>query len=329
MKKNEVIRTAAFLVLAAMLILCAALIFARKTACDYTTRVQGFYNEPEDSFDVLFYGSSHTYCTVSPLVLWNETGLKSYVLSTQQQPLVASYYYMKGSLQRQSPKLIVLEVYCADKLTADYDDGVLRDAIDPMPWSRNKVEMIQALVPSGSRSSYYFNFLKYHSRWSELSAQDFDFSYLNGRDSCRGYIYLTPSRSSLAKQVDYTGVEASSLPEENLELLLEMKALAEENGAELAFFLAPYEGAETELSMLKALHDFADENDIPLLDFNEIYDEVGFDGERDFFDTVHLNTQGSALATAYLGQWIQDIYNLPFTEDDTGLWQSDYNNLYG
>jgi hypothetical protein len=224
-----------------------------------------------------------------------------------------------------------LELYCADRPTNTYDESVLRDAIDPMPWSKlkTKIEMITALVPAGERSSYYFDFLKYHSRWSELSASDFDFSYLNGRDGYRGYIYLTPSRTSMAKQVDYSGVEAASLPEENLQLLLDIKALAEENGAELAFFLAPYEGAEAELSMLKAFHNFAEENNIHLLDFNEIYDQVGFDGERDFFDTVHLNTQGSALATAYLGQWIQDIYNLPVTEDDSGVWQSDYDRLYG
>jgi hypothetical protein len=328
-KKNEVIRTAAFLLLAAVMILCAALVFARKTACDYTTRVQGFYNEPEDSFDVLFYGSSHAYCTVSPLVLWDETGLKSYVLSTQQQPLTASYYYMKDSFQRQSPKLIVLEAYFAGKLTEDCDDGVLRDAIDPMPWSKNKIEMIKALVPEGSRSSYYFDFLKYHSRWSELSASDFDFSYLTGRDSYRGYIHLTPSRTSLAKQVDYSGVVATPLPEENVQLLLDIRALAEENSAQLALFIAPYQSAGDDLDMLKAIHDFADEYGVPLLDFNEIYDEVGFDGEQDFFDSGHLNVKGSAVATAYLGQWIQDIYDLPVTEDDTGAWQADYDRLYG
>jgi hypothetical protein len=129
--------------------------------------------------------------------------------------------------------------------------------------------------------------------------------------------------------VDYTDAEPTALPEENIQLLLSMKSLAEENGAELAFFLAPYEDAEADLGTLKALHDFAEENNIPLLDFNEIYDQVGFDGNRDFFDSVHLNTQGSALATAYLGQWLQDIYDLPVTEADNDLWQSDYDALYG
>lgn len=193
MKKRELIRSLVFLLLFISLLLSAVLVFDRKTACDYTTRVRGFYNEPEDSMDVLLFGSSHMYCTISPLVLWEETGLRSYVLATQQQPLAASYYYMKESLELQKPRVLVLEVSMAPHGPDSIAEGTVRDCLDPLPWSRNKLELIKQLVPEGERSSYYFNFLKYHSRWKELSARDLDFSYLGGRDLFRGYIYLTPS----------------------------------------------------------------------------------------------------------------------------------------
>ena len=74
MKKKELIRCLAFLLLSALLLTAAALVFDRKYACDYFTRVRGFYNEPEDSMDVMFYGTSHMYCTVSPLALWKDSG---------------------------------------------------------------------------------------------------------------------------------------------------------------------------------------------------------------------------------------------------------------
>lgn len=330
MKKAEIIRGAAFFILCLALLLAAALVFDRKTACDYAVRVNGFYNEPEDSFDILFYGSSHMYCTISPLELWQETGLRSYVLATQQQPLAATYYYMKDSLETQSPKLLVLELYSADMPLERAEEGTLRDCIDPLPWSKNKVEMIKRLIPEGERASYYFNFLKYHGRWKELSARDFDFTYLKARDAYRGYIYFSPQREAKCAQLDLDAVEAVPLPEENLEILRQIMSLAEENGAELLFLIAPYEAAAQDAGSIKSMHLFAQENSLSLLDFNTVYNAVGFDGQKDFFDAGHLNAYGAGKATAYLGQFIRQQYGLeasPSAADSQ--WQADYNGTYG
>lgn len=325
MKKNELIRSIAFLLLFALLLTGAALVFDRKTACDYTIRVRGFYKEPENSMDLLFFGTSHMYCTISPLHLWEAAGLHSYVLATQQQPLTATYYYMKESLERQSPKLIVLDLLGACSPQNSAGDAVLRDCIDPLPWSKNKLEMIQALVPEGQRSSYYFNFLKYHSRWKELSAQDFNFSYLNSRDMFRGYIYLTPARPSLSQGLDYSLVSSQAVSEENLKLLLDMKTLAESHGAELVFMIAPYEDAAQDAGIYKSLREFAVQHDIGLLDFNELFDQAGFDGKTDFFDRNHLNITGAAKASALMAQWLMENYGLelvPAVNEEQ--WRQDY-----
>lgn len=329
MKKKELIRSIAFLLLFALLLTAASLVFDRKYACDYFTRVRGFYNEPEDSMDVIFYGTSHMYCTVSPLELWKDSGLHSYVLATQQQPLLATYYYMKESLEHQSPKLMVLELlgacYTADTAT----DAVFRDCLDPLPWSRNKIELIRELVPQGQRGSYYFNFLKYHSRWKELSSRDLDFSYRDSTDGYKGYIYLTPARPSQSQALDYSQVEARPIPQENISILLEMKALAEEHGARLVFIIAPYEDAGENAGIYKSLHQFAREQDIPLLDFNLLYDQVGFDGNLDFFDINHLNTSGASKATAWLADWLGENFELEAVpSQDEARWQTLYEALY-
>lgn len=329
MKKKELIRCLAFLLLSALLLTAAALVFDRKYACDYFTRVRGFYNEPEDSMDVMFYGTSHMYCTVSPLALWKDSGLHSYVLATQQQPLLATYYYMKESLEHQSPKLMVLELLGACSTADTATEAVFRDCLDPLPWSRNKIELIQELVPRGQRSSYYFNFLKYHSRWKELNSLDLDFSYRNSTDSYKGYIYLTPARPSQSRALDYSQVEARPIPRENISILLDMKALAEEHGARLAFIIAPYEDAGLDAGIYKSLHQFALEQDIPLLDFNQIYDQAGFDGDLDFFDSNHLNSSGASKATARLADWLEVNFELEAGPSvDEARWQALCEELY-
>ena len=73
-------------------------IFARKSLegpWDMTNKIGGFYNEPRGEFTAMFFGSSHIYASLSPLELWHETGVKSYVFATQLQPMWATYTYLK------------------------------------------------------------------------------------------------------------------------------------------------------------------------------------------------------------------------------------------
>ena len=329
MKGREMVRSLLFLLLAAALLLTCWIVFDRKSICDYTARIYGFFNEPEDSMDVLFFGSSHAYCTISPLKLWHETGLHSYLLATQSQPPAATLHYIKQSLEHQNPQLLVVEAFMFVLPPEERLEASLRDSIDPLPWRENKAELIQRLVAPEERSSYYFNFLKYHSRWKELSRRDLDFSYLNSRDGLRGYIYLTPSREAECYPLDYTHVQAEPLPEENAVFLEELLALARASNKELALFIAPMSGAEAYAGQFKTLHEYAEANGIPVLDFNEKFAELGFDCTEDFFDYDHLNATGASKATAALARWMEQNFHLvPRAGLEEDRWQADYNAIY-
>ena len=310
MGRKESLRLCAFLLLALCLVLTAWAVFDRKTSCWYTEKVRGFYNEPEESMDVIGFGSSRMYCTLDPLVLHHETGLRAYVLATQQQPLKATWYYMQEALRRQSPRLLILEATMAFRPDSETTDAEIRDCLDPLPWSKNKLALIRELVPAGQRTAYYFNFLKYHQRWKELSAKDFDFSYLGKRDVFRGYMYLTPERGADCRQQSYDNVEAMPIPEENLTLLRKMAQLAKENGASLLLLAAPYETVTDDLGYLRSLYAFCAAEGIDFLDLNLVYDELGIDNAKDFFDIGHFNVSGSTKATRYIADYITARYSL-------------------
>ena len=102
----------AFLLLLGLILVPLQRILARKSlsgAWDMTNKIAGFYNEEPNQFEVMFFGPSHAYAAFSPLELWEETGVKSYVFATQQQPLWATYTYIQEALKTQSPSLIVVE----------------------------------------------------------------------------------------------------------------------------------------------------------------------------------------------------------------------------
>ena len=134
-----------FLVLLGLILAPLQQVLARKSLAapwDMTNKVGGFYNEEEDQFQVMFFGPSHAYAAFSPLELWEETGIKSYVFATQQQPLWATYTYIKEALKTQSPSLIVVECHMLLDDQEYYADPVTYSYSDEIPLSRNKVEQI-------------------------------------------------------------------------------------------------------------------------------------------------------------------------------------------
>ena len=127
MKRKAFWGTACFLTIFCLLFSQVNQLFRRKTltgAWNHTTKIAGFYNEPENEFDLIYLGSSNTYCSFSPLVVWNKIGVKSYVLATQQQPVWASYYYLRECLKTQRPHVVVMDTLMFSKHQEYYDDGV-------------------------------------------------------------------------------------------------------------------------------------------------------------------------------------------------------------
>ncbi len=75
------------------------------------SRFHDFYAMKKDSLDLLFIGSSHSYCTFDPEIIDQELNINSYQLGMPSQLPDASYYTLREALRSQSPKTVVMEVY--------------------------------------------------------------------------------------------------------------------------------------------------------------------------------------------------------------------------
>lgn len=62
---------------------------------DSTTIVKGFYAEKKNDIDVIVMGSSNSFCTVDPIVLYEEYGIAAYDFGSSSQPMNISVLYLK------------------------------------------------------------------------------------------------------------------------------------------------------------------------------------------------------------------------------------------
>lgn len=74
-------------------------------------RWQELYNQPKNSIDLLFVGSSHGGMTFVPEIFDKELNISSFNMGNGGQTLVSSYFVLKEILETQQPKVVILEMY--------------------------------------------------------------------------------------------------------------------------------------------------------------------------------------------------------------------------
>ncbi|MBR5283993.1 MAG: hypothetical protein IKU27_02940, partial [Clostridia bacterium] len=179
---------------ALLCLLAAAYILVQFTALttpkqhDYGSTWGHFLQEEENSIDVLFIGSSLTYCNVVPSIFWEESGLSGYVVSGPELTVPIEQYYLREALRTQSPSVVFFEISGAlfDRYT-----GYTKTVIGQMPWGLNRIKATFNEAEKDLVNGLLFPMHFYHSRWSELKEDDhivFEEGYT--ADPLAGYTYL-------------------------------------------------------------------------------------------------------------------------------------------
>ena len=320
----------AFLLLLGLILVPLQRILARKSlsgAWDMTNKIAGFYNEEPGQFEVMFFGPSHAYAAFSPLELWEETGVKSYVFATQQQPLWATYTYIKEALKTQSPALVVVECRMAfgDKEYYNEKDTfpVTFSYMDDLPLSWNKVELaLQSAPDLEGRVSALFNFMMYHDRWSDLNKSDLTFRRSQARDPYKGFVMLEP-QEPLYPRPAFEGItEAAPLLEKNQYWLEEIIKLCQGEGIQLWIVKSPSNLELEEKPLLNTVKATADQYGVPFHDFNEDYEAIGLN-ESLFYDAHHLDAFGADLFSRYFAGVLRQQYPELNAAPEDPAWEAD------
>ena len=276
---------------------------------DGVTPMSDFYSFPEDSIDVLLLGSSHMGVNVDTTILCNDYGIGAYKLWGATQPVWNSYYNLAEALKTQHPKVVVLEELCLSHDVEYYEYANAVKNTMGLRWSRNKVEAIFASYEPKDRLNAFFPLSQYHSRYAELTEEDF-------------HSYFWDNRLSEHNTRDWNAVRPMPEPsettdrqpvgEKQMTYLKKILYLCKKNNIPLLVMKAPYSAPEAEKARLNTVNDYLKEEGIPVLDCLTNFREYGFDYATDFGDTAgHLNSTGCAKLTAILGQYLKDNYDLP------------------
>lgn len=317
MKKEILALTASILVI--VLVLGAVTELVSPKRHNYGSDWGEFLQEQEDTIDVLFIGSSLTYCNIIPAVFWNETGLTAWDVTGPELTIPGAYHYLVEALKTQSPRVVFIEISGA--LYSRYT-GFTKTVIGQMPWGWNRLEMTFAEGEPENRFGLVFPLFFYHSRWSELSDDDWKvFRSGYDRDMNSGYTYLNQYRVPTGYVTRTDAGADTQNNQRNLEYLKKIAALCREEGITPVFYESPAASTMPEELMGPIRRELEAIDGALVVNFNDYRDDIGAELEGDYYDALHYNASGAYKFSRFLADWTAENLPLSPTEgEDEALW---------
>lgn len=302
-----------------------------------TSTYNGFYRMKRNTVDVLFIGSSVAANAFSPQQIYNEYGIRSYNLSSEQQSIFLSYYWIKEAYRYQKPKAVVIDLnflrtqHPEDPLNTM--ESLTRKCIDPMKWSPVKMEAVQDIARRSadyandpahegyvktSAMSFYLPNIRFHTRWaSGLGSEDFDshmcnFSELKGWNTL--IYYQNPELNPFTPYVYSKSDDFSMVDPLQEEYLRKLGKLCSDNGTKLICVALP---GITDPGFDNACRSITSDIGADYYNYSEksIYKEIDAHLPKECAQG-HSNYWGSLKLSAYTGRLLSEKYRIPSVKDN-------------
>lgn len=272
--------------------------------------IADYYQEQNKDHDVIFIGDCEVYEDFSPITLWEQYGITSYIRGSAQQLIWHSYYILEDTLRYETPDVVVFNILSM-KYDEPQNEAYNRMALDAMPLSGTKLRAIKASMTEGEEwLSYIFPLLRYHSRWHELSAEDFEFLFRRNPVSHNGYLMRVDVKpvTSIPTPRPLPDYQFSDICYEYLDKITD---LCRTNDIRLILIKAPsiypYWYDQWDQQMV----DYAARNDLLYINTLQHLEEIGIDYDTDTYDAgLHMNLSGAEKMSVYFGRILAEEYGL-------------------
>lgn len=281
------------------------------------------YYDENISHDVIFIGDCEAYTSFSPIEIYKNTGINSYVRGNSSQLIFQSYYILLETLKYEKPKIVVLSVG-AMRYDKPKREEYNRLMLDKMKWSIEKISLIKhSMLDEESFITYVFPLLRYHDRITKLESDDFKYLFGNNQVTHNGFI-INQNIKPLNGLPKETILNNYIFSENNYKYLQKIIDVCKKENIKLILYKSPnvypywYKQYNDQIKKISL------ENNLDYYNFIDYIDEIGINFKEDTYDSgAHLNLNGAIKLSKYFSTILKDKYQMKNYKNDINI-----NNIY-
>lgn len=285
-------------------------------------RFNSYYAQPDNTLDGVFIGSSSVDRYWIPSHAYTNYGIAVYGLTSGNQPSVFIKYLMKEVLKDHDVDCFIVDIRGIAKDSSRINETDVRRVTDNMNMTLNRFKAVGSVLDYVGESeteidtediSYYFPLAKYYKRWSEGNMTKEDFVELRPEAEFMGYFGYNSNAFKMSSQDEPQIVnETGDIPEANKALLLDLLDYCDTLEQKVIFVTSPQSiGVDAQLKF-NYIFKVVEERGYDTINFNtdEMYDALGWDFDKDLYNSGHANIYGAIKYTNYISEYLIDQLEL-------------------
>ncbi len=322
--KKRIFREAAFalaFIVAALALMSAASRLLKPERHDYGAVWADYLDQPRDSMDYLYLGSSYVYCDVDPNAVEDASGLSGFVMAGPEQTMGITYWYLRECLRTQSPRAVIIE---GTALHFEEFQAYTQVNLAYMPYGFNRIAAAFTVAEPELRTGILFDLYFYHDRWKELGGDilpgDLTLrasrlrmasqpSDKEGEDSLLGFTPVDGVAESMDKAPFTRQPKSEQVYEQNLAWLQKTVELCRKEGITPVVVFHPTYSRLPDEWYDRIARDVAALGGALYFDWSADAESMGLDPMTDYFDAGHLNAGGAGTFSRWLGAFLRE--NVP------------------
>ena len=298
----------------------------------YLSYIDPFYNEPVNSLDGVFIGSSAVYRYWLPPVAFHDTGSTIYSYSTIGMPFFAYDNIIKEIRKTQSPVFIAIEIRPLIRKPSSYTTDNAKYITDFMKPGNNRLFLLGDFFKT--KFLYFENIsinpLRYAFPEDVGHSDSLQLAIAKKARFKGAYPFLYGERKVL-KKPEFTSKCKPLSYNYKSELNSFLKEIDSIENCSFVFVATPWDISKENQSKINTAISIITDHGYPVINMNcdSAVTSMNLDYANDFYDTRHVNVQGQIKTTKYLMNKFKNMYNLPDQRNDPlyGSWQHSYDSF--
>lgn len=287
-----------------------------------------FSNQPKNSIDILVLGSSHSMDGIDAQsldnILLDKYGIsaKTFNMSITGMRMEQMGYRWIEALKTQRPSVLILETFSCSLQGAGTDENINRWTMDYMPISKEKMTYIGEEIEENLQTSFLVPFIKYHSRWRDLTKEDWEIlSREKTFDKSINQGFVAPHKPEFEGETDdyfeqdFSKIkEVTALPEAYQDIIEEIIKTCREIDCQILFLCIPYK-VQVDVNSIELVkynnyleEVYVNNEDIHIYDMQKMTKLLGW-GYEHMTDEGHVNDYGREVVNDKLAEKINDIWS--------------------
>ena len=279
----------------------------------YGNAYEKFYAEEENSLDLISIGNSTVRNGIIPAEIWNEYGITSYnIVSAPTHPEVICIA-INELARLQNPKVVYIDLQGLTEQKISDTEYFVTEYVKNMPDCEAKSNLIQQydFLQRNLKDNASYELFKNHNNYRNPEYMEMLFLG-SGKEALKGFVPFYEITTQHKYELDMTTI--LELPNDGKYYLQKIMETCNQY-PEITFVFGKMprclnDKIVNQTYMLRSAISTIEANGYTYVEWEDMLDEIGFEYDKDFRDSHHLNVYGAQKFTKFYADYLIDNYGL-------------------